>query len=284
MRISTAKRYLKLFVNNGKKIIPKLTDDWKINIEKNKLIILSENLDMKITTANLSKFMKENILNGRIKIDNNKLSGHYAYTIDGFISEEEFFLANDIIENQQTEDIEPFNIYFAKDDNYYIPTSEKNNYSLFSIENNRFIKKGYEYNQNFIKLDKKELFNKYLKKKSSNKICKYKFIEKIDYDKEDIFLFTINFLKRRFIYIENAKEYEILKIKHIKSQILEYNNEYYMEKRDIDGNSEIYKIKDIEKIPNIKNEDSIEDYLDLSKDYSRYYDFNYIHFMPTKYL
>ena len=130
---------LQKFRNQTKDITPGLASDWVIKTDYyyqqgTKAIVSSKSLGQNIDCGESGRFMEENFLSGNIVIsdgkvasfENNTLNNNLAYTKDGFISEENFYLSEDIVEqmNQNTpfkpSELKVSSVYKSMEDFYYI--------------------------------------------------------------------------------------------------------------------------------------------------------------------
>ena len=277
MNYSLALKYTKKFMRNKKEITPELTNDWELSYKDNKINLFTDNLDLDIVIYDTAKFMKNNILNGKLNIEDGKIIGCYALTSVGLVNEEEINFAQDMIDNRQYIDSEPFNMYLDKVGNYYIRSDES--YQAFRIENGEFHQRDRE---NYIfarKIDKKMFEKENVIQIAGYTYNEIKFVSKVDWNKEDTFLNLIDFIKSHRFYIPKGREFKIIKTK-TKSSLIKYlEGKYYLNDREMSG---LYvEIKDINNIPNITENDILEDYINRDNCISlSYREGEFVHFFP----
>jgi len=276
MDYSLAIKYTKNFIRNKKEIIPELTNDWELIYKDNKINLFSENLDLDIVIYDTTEFMKNNILNGKLNIEDGKIIGYYALTSLGLVNEEDINFAQDMIDNRQYIDSEPFNIYLDKVGNYYIKSDK--DYKLFKIENGRFCLNQRERYVSSRKINKKNFEKEDQISTLNYKYNEVKFISKIDYDKEKVFLKLIDFVKANRFYISKAKEYKIIKSNEKSSFIKYLDGKYYLNNR---ADLLCYEIKDINEMVNISDNDLVSDYINIENPISiSYGEGDFVHFFP----
>ena len=145
MNISTAKEITKPFFNMKAKRYPLLASDWEFILEDESVYLISKENNVKYYFSSINTYAKMYMF-GVFKDDilNNKLKKSAYFTSIGFVSVDDFFLAEDMLENSQfipRKDLLLNKVYLTdKGKEYlYINISEKNifmkEYNLISKEN-----------------------------------------------------------------------------------------------------------------------------------------------------
>ena len=131
MELAEARRIMNPLVRKGEKITPELTNDWILSVFDNwsgtsRVFINSIILNLQIDISSTGNFLKEHVFTSGLTLDKDKIIGNYAFGTQGFISEDDFLKAHDLIE--ESKEHTPFkkrelvegNVYRADDNNYYL--------------------------------------------------------------------------------------------------------------------------------------------------------------------
>jgi len=131
MELSEARRIMNPLIRKGEKITPELTNDWILSVFDNwsgtsRVFINSEILNIKIDVSSAGKFLKEHVFTSGLILNKDKIIGNYAFGTQGFISEDDFFKANELIEESKEyipykrKELVEGNIYRTDDNKYYL--------------------------------------------------------------------------------------------------------------------------------------------------------------------
>jgi len=137
MEISTAKSITKSFINKGEKREPIFASDWEFILKKDTVYIISEQNNVEYIFSSLNNYSREYVFGPfkNIVKDNKLIDGAY-FTSIGFVSAEDFFLAEDILEN-----IKKIKLSEMKEGHIYL--SDKGKEYLFikeEIQTNTYVK------------------------------------------------------------------------------------------------------------------------------------------------
>jgi len=135
VNISTAKAITKSFINMGVKRTPFIATDWEFILEDESVYLVSDENHLKYYFSSLNTYSKMYLF-GPFKhdINDNKLLESSYYTSCGFVSEDDFFLAEDVISQ---------NIKFK--------LSQMNNRNLYLSDNGKEYLYIFEYKLEIIK-------------------------------------------------------------------------------------------------------------------------------------
>jgi len=117
MTIKRAKELTRPFIKNSKEYSPIVSSDWTFSIEDSKVILTSIFSSISLEFLTLSSYSENYIFSPYYLINNNSLVGNYYLTSVGLIKEEEYFIAEDLIEQLNNpikkKDLIPGHIYLS---------------------------------------------------------------------------------------------------------------------------------------------------------------------------
>ena len=99
MELSTAKKILLPKISSGVKLNKDLSNDWELSTYDSAVYVKSASLGISIYLCNSDYFINSCVFNsGKYELNGNKIIGNYAVTQNGLTSEDNIFIAEDIIE------------------------------------------------------------------------------------------------------------------------------------------------------------------------------------------
>jgi len=96
-KINLAKRITKKFIRLKKELSPTISFSWEFKMSGNKVKIISD--DVIYDEISFEFYAKQYLFSEDFIINDNKLDDPYYYTSIGFISERDYFMAEDIMES-----------------------------------------------------------------------------------------------------------------------------------------------------------------------------------------
>ena len=98
MLIKDARDITRKFLRNGTEVSPVLAGDWEFIQLEGRVYIQSEMQTKRFYLTNSELFLSNYIFSKKYKINDTKLEGNYFYTSVGLVTQDNFFIAEDMVE------------------------------------------------------------------------------------------------------------------------------------------------------------------------------------------
>ena len=220
-RVNLARLITKKFIRGNVETYPLLASDWVFDKIDNSIFIISKTMNGCIDSISFSGYIEKYIYNESLTVIDNTLIGNYYYTSVGFVSDEDFYLAEDILEQ--------YNIRIPKSElleNYiYLSDKGKKYIYLGSFEIETITHEEDNLNRYFGKTD----FYLYdISDDCIRKVGGTRLIQEVGKNKE---LFEVDIWNIDLPNMQSRETHKLVYIKHMKFldniRFLNLNSSYY---------------------------------------------------------